>query len=120
MLDAVRRSESLFGYGADVRSILHLRQMRAMYMPADWFSDPAWDLLLHLYQAHLDGQEMTVGDLIDQTGLKPTTASRWLDCIANRDWLSRRRCEQDHRRIFVELTPKGATAMDNYFDALRN
>lgn len=120
MLAAAGLNENVLGRGADIRALIRLRALRNQFMPADWFSDPAWDLLLYLYKAHIDREELTVGDLIDRTGLKATTASRWLDSLAVRAWVNRHRCELDHRRVLIELTSKGITAMDGYFDALRD
>jgi hypothetical protein len=112
--------EEIFCHGTAVRTILHGREIRAQFMPADWFCDPAWDLLLRLYEAHADRRTTTMGELIDLTRLKATTASRWVDIIVGKGWATRRRCPRDHRRVFVQLTETGIDAMERYFEALRS
>lgn len=113
------RSEHEVNHRADVCMIIRARAIRGTIMPADWFGDPAWDLLLRLYEAHLDRVELTMGDLIERTGIKPTTAGRWLDVIGGRGWVRRRPCAQDNRRVYAELTEQGAATMAACFEAMR-
>ncbi|MEP9360916.1 MarR family transcriptional regulator [Sphingomonas sp. KR3-1] len=95
----------------EVERIIRVREARGKYMPENWFSDPAWDILLRLYQAYLDGLERTVGDLGSFASTSPATTNRWLDVLSGRGWIHRRRCERDQRRVFVSLTDAGAEQM---------
>lgn len=74
---------------------------------------------MRLYEAYADSLTTTMGELIAVTGLKATTASRWVDVIVGKGWAARNRCTLDHRRVFVNLTESGVDAMDRYFRALR-
>ncbi|UYY59232.1 MarR family transcriptional regulator [Sphingomonas sp. S2-65] len=118
-LEQMMVAETSLGHRASVSTIIRGRQLRAKFIPENWFSDPAWDILLHLYEAHLDGVEHTVGDLGSFARTTPATTNRWLDVLFARQWIQRRRCERDQRRIFVSLTPAGAETMNAYFNQLR-
>lgn len=106
------------GHRASVAMIIRGRQARARFMPESWFSDPAWDILLRLYQAHLDGIERSVGDLGSFASTSPATTNRWLDVLFSRGWIHRRRCDRDQRRVFVSLTELGTETMHDYFQEL--
>jgi hypothetical protein len=112
--------DEIFCHGTVVRTIIHSRELRAKLLPVDWFCDPAWDLLLRLYEAHADRRATTMGELIDLTRLKATTATRWVDVIAGKGWATRSRCPRDHRRVFVGLTDLGIDAMERYFESVRS
>ena len=118
-LEEMMSARTSVGHRASVATIIRGRQTRAQFMPENWFSDPAWDILLHLYEAHLDGVEHSVGDLGSFASTSPATTNRWLDVLFSRGWIHRRRCERDQRRVFVSLTETGAEKMRDYLDHLR-
>lgn len=118
-LEQMLRAKDAMTHRASVATVIQGRQARAQFMPENWFSDPAWDILLHLYEAHLDGVERTVGDLGSFANTSPATTNRWLDVLFSRGWISRRRCERDQRRTFVSLTEVGTNTVDAYFTHLR-
>jgi len=103
---------------ANVHTIIRGRAARAQFMPPSWFSDPAWDILLHLYRACLEGRPLTVGELGQLTGIKPTTVNRWIDTLVCRGWIDRHRCEEDARRVWIALSDRGADQMSAYFESL--
>lgn len=104
---------------AMVEGIIRVREARARFMPENWFSDPAWDILLRLYQAYLDGLERTVGDLGSFASTSPATTIRWLDVLSNRGWIHRRRDERDQRRVFISLNEIGAEQMRECLEQIR-
>ena len=103
---------------ANVQTVIRGREVRSRFMPPSWFSAPAWDILLHLYDSFLDDRQLTVGELGQLTGIKPTTVNRWIDVLVCRDWMFRHRCEDDHRRVYVGLSGHGADRMWSYFESL--
>src|SRR5471032_3052922 len=50
-----------------------MRRLRSQYFPSDLFSDPCWEMLLDLYDAVLDGAEVTVTSLGAASGVPATT-----------------------------------------------
>lgn len=103
-----------------IDATIRIRRQRSKQFPADWFSDPAWDILLFLYKSHLEDSRVTVGDVGYGTGNRPTTAIRWLEIIESAGLLERHRCTRDSRRVFVFLNVDGLAAMRRYFIAVRS
>lgn len=101
-----------------ILDIILARRMRASVLAPDLFSDPAWDLLLILFLARLRRQRMTTGQLTRETGVSPRTADRWLDALDRHGLLRRRRDPAgDMRNALVELSPGGASAMQQWLEA---
>ena len=117
--ERMERADSGFGHREAVSSILRWREARRRFLPEDWFSDPAWDILLRLYEAHLHEQERSVGDLGSFAATSPATTNRWLDALMSRGWILRRRDERDQRRVFVSLSESGLAKMHDYFESMR-
>jgi DNA-binding MarR family transcriptional regulator len=102
-----------------VDATIRIRRARAAHFPPEWFSDPAWDILLFLFISHLQEVKVTVGDVGHGTGNRPTTAIRWLDIIESAGLLDRRRSTRDSRRVYVFLNERGVNLMRKYFEAIR-
>jgi DNA-binding MarR family transcriptional regulator len=108
------------GAAAMAKGIIRARNERAKFLPTSLFADPAWDILLELYSAHLAQQRMTVGQVCGAAGVPGTTALRWLNALEDRQLLGRHVDPLDARRNFVELTPAGKAAMDNFFHSMED
>lgn len=90
---------------------IEFKQRRDQLFPAGYFSDPAWDILLDLYAAHLKQQPVSTTALGLVAGVPQTTMLRYLDLIV-RDGFARKIADsRDGRRVFVELTPLGIEKM---------
>lgn len=98
-----------------VRRILKLRESRGKFFSDALFGEPAWDMLLELYAAHLEDREESVSNLFIGSKCPPTTGLRWVGVLDSHGWVERRTDENDARRVLVKLTPKGLTAMNNFF-----
>lgn len=79
------------------------------------FGEPAWDILLDLYIAHVENKPVSVSSACIGSAAPPTTGLRWLGVLAEHDLILRRHDPEDQRRVLVCLTDKGLTAMDEYF-----
>jgi DNA-binding MarR family transcriptional regulator len=81
------------------------------------FSDPAWDVLLEVYDSELS----QISPIMAQIGVKShtptTTTNRWIKVLELEGLLSRRIDTLDARRVFVELTVKGRRGISGYFRA---
>lgn len=95
ILDARRRRETLFGPGL--------------------FADPAWDILLELYAAQLKQDRLTVGEVCSAAAVPPTTALGWIKQLERAGLLVRIPDTNDRRRIFAELSDRGAGLMARFF-----
>jgi DNA-binding MarR family transcriptional regulator len=63
-------------------SIIKFRQCRADVLPAELFSEPAWDLLLELFLADAEGRRITAREVADKSNISPGVMSRWLQHLS--------------------------------------
>lgn len=82
------------------------------------FADPAWDLLLDLYVATVQGRPLAVGDACIGARVPQTTALRWLDHLEKLGAVRRSADPRDRRRTLVSLTEAQMSAMDLFFRAV--
>lgn len=102
-----------------VRAVLRLRRLRDQIVSADLFADPAWDILLDLMAAHLEGVRVSVSSLCIAASVPPTTALRWIRQLTEKGLLERNADPSDGRRIFIALSPEGVDAVNRWFVASR-
>ena len=95
----------------DVRRACNLRDLRKTMLGEDHFTGPAWGILLHLFDAHLQQARDTIGSLCAASGIPLTTLVRWLDRLGAEGLIVSRDDPLDARRRFVELTPAAADLM---------
>jgi DNA-binding MarR family transcriptional regulator len=96
-------------------AIVRARRLRTRFLPDDLFADPAWDIMLDLFQAELLLQRVAVSSLCVAAAVPATTALRWITTLVQRGLLVRRPDPLDGRRIFVELAPETSSALRRYF-----
>ncbi len=102
-----------------VRDLLRARRMRADFLPADLFVDPAWDMLLDLLAARLDGARVSVSSLCIAAAVPPTTALRWIRTLTEQGLVERCADPHDGRRIFIALADHTVEALQRWFAAGR-
>jgi hypothetical protein len=103
---------------ATVRGAIRARRMRDQYFPRDLFADPAWDMLLDLFAARLEGLTVSVSSLCIAAAVPPTTALRWITAMTDAGLLMRREDPSDRRRAFVALTAQAVAGMERYGQAV--
>lgn len=103
----------------DVRKIIRMRRLRDSFFQGDLFADPAWDILLDLFAAHIEGDRVAVSSLCIAASVPPTTALRWIKLMNESGLLLRQADPLDGRRIFVQLSEAAGLAMARYFTAVR-
>lgn len=104
---------------ADVRTIIRLRRLRDRFFTGDLFADPAWDMLLDLMAASLDGERVAVSSLCIAAAVPPTTALRWIKTMTDNGLFVRVSDPEDGRRIFIELSDQAAASMTAYLRAAK-
>lgn len=87
----------------------------AIFGDPDLFGEPAWDILLDLYIAHVEAKDVSVSSACIGSAAPPTTGLRWLGVLADHGLLKREHNPDDQRRVLVRLTERGLEAMDRYF-----
>jgi DNA-binding MarR family transcriptional regulator len=103
----------------EVRRAIRARRLRDQHFGTGLFEDPAWDILLDLFAAELEGTQVSVSSLCIAASVAPTTALRWISKLVDSGLLVRRPDPFDRRRAFMELSPTAAQAMRNHVAALR-
>ena len=107
---------SLHRVGAKaVRDIIKKRRLRERFFDAELFADPAWDIMLDLKAASMEGQRVSVSSLCIAASVPPTTALRWITAMTENGMLVRRQDPDDARRVFVELSDETDAKLDDYF-----
>jgi len=101
-----------------VRKMIQQRQLRARHLPADLFADPAWDMLLDLAAAEVEGVQVAVTSLCIASGVPATTALRWIAHMTDSGLLVRQEDKADRRRAFIGLTAKARAGIASYFAAI--
>jgi DNA-binding MarR family transcriptional regulator/DNA-binding NarL/FixJ family response regulator len=104
---------------ADIRKAIQARRMRDRFFDRTLFADPAWDMLLDLYAAHLERARVSVSSLCIAAAVPPTTALRWIATMQEAGLFERQSDPFDKRRAFMALTEKALAAMRGYMAAAR-
>lgn len=106
-------------YGDMAREAYAVRRRRTtIFDNCELFGEPAWDILLDLYIAHVEDKPVSVSSACIGSAAPPTTGLRWLGVLAEQELILREHDPEDQRRVLVRLTEKGLSAMDQYFASL--
>ena len=101
-----------------IRRVIRARRMRDAFFPAGLFEDPAWDMLLNLYAAELEGTKVSVSSLCIAAAVAPTTALRWIARMTDLGLLARKPDPADRRRAFLALSGRARSGMRSYLGAV--
>jgi hypothetical protein len=104
---------------AYIRLLIRARRLRTHYFRADLFADPAWDMLLDLLAAQLEGKKVAVSSLCIAAAVPPTTALRWIGVLAENQLIVRVADPDDGRRVHVELAPVTVRALRAWLQEAR-
>ena len=101
-----------------VRELIKVRRMRDRFLGADLFADPGWDILLDLFAAQEEGQQVSVSSLCIAAAVPPTTALRWITNMTEAGYLVRRQDPNDARRVYIELSDLMSAKLRDYFETI--
>lgn len=87
-----------------LRNNIHNRRLRNKLLPAELFSDPAWDMILDLALAALEQRQVSVSSLCLAANVPTTTALRWIKIMLDQGLLLRTDDAADRRRSFVAIS----------------
>lgn len=99
---------------AFVRSIMKSRQSRADFLDPVLFSDPAWDILLDLTSAALDGKPVPASSACAATQAPLSTALRYVRQLTDAGLIRSWKDPTDKRRTLLELEPATFESMKAY------
>lgn len=98
-----------------VRQMIRARRLRARFFDETLFADPAWDMLLDLFQAELAQHRVPVSSLCIAAAVPATTALRWIKSMTDCGLFLRRPDPHDGRRVFIELSGDASRNLRRYF-----
>jgi len=91
------------------------RRRQTVFAAAEFFSDPAWDILLELFIADHEGEKMAVSSIGIDAGIPQATAIRWLSLLERHNLVQRKPDINDKRRQWVSITANCRKMMHSYF-----
>ena len=92
------------------------RRRRAEFLPPSLLAEPAWDMLLELFQQYAGGAKVSTKSLCGASACPATTALRYIGELEATGLVKRTAGISDKRVMFVELTDKGVLAMGSYLE----
>lgn len=99
-----------------VRQMIALRRTRYEYFDSRSFGEPAWDILLVLYEASFIGRPLSIAEVGRRTNIKPTSMSRWVETLVEWDLTCRIADRHDRRTSRLALTNLGSSRMKAFVD----
>lgn len=100
-------------------AIYNLRRDRDRIFGLDGlFCEPAWDILLDLFIAHLQEKQVSVTSAAVASCAPLTTALRWLSTLEQNDLVMRAPDPFDGRRVHIKLTSVGLATMLRLMEGL--
>jgi len=87
-----------------LRRMIRNRALRNSLFPGDLFADPAWDMMLDLTLAYLQGKTVSVSSLCIAANVPTTTALRWIYKLLESGLLFRHEDPSDGRRTLVSAS----------------
>ncbi len=102
-----------------IRRAIRARRLRDSFFGDNLFEDPAWDMLLDLYAARLEVQQVSVSSLCIASAVAATTALRWIGRMTQAGMFVRDPDPNDRRRAFITLSARALAGMEGYAVAVR-
>ena len=100
-----------------IRNLIRVRRLRDRFFNEELFADPAWDILLDLLAARIEGTKVSVSSLCIAAAVPATTALRWIKSMTDGGYLERRADPTDARRVYIHLCDETARKMAQYMHA---
>lgn len=116
--NAATAEQNTIALGALAAAAYEARRARARYLPAGLFAEPAWDMLLELYSADVEGREVPTTSLCIASTAASTTALRHIEVLERTGLIERRPNPRDNRVTLIRLSLNGRTRMGAYLAAV--
>lgn len=113
--DSAARVDAAF-----IRRLIRTESNRRKLANGAIFGDPAWDMLLDLIAAKLEGRNVSVSSACIASGAPTTTALRLVNRLVDENVLCRVPDERDGRRDFLVINPDIEAPFMAYLGELAN
>lgn len=97
-----------------IRKTIAFRQQRNEYLGNELFSDPAWDIILELTLAKLQGVPVPVSSACAAASVPFTTAYRHIGNLVDHRMVRRWKDPLDQRRVLLELEDDTHSAISDF------
>lgn len=87
------------------------RRLRKNFLPAEWFSEGPWNILVDLFECEHFGRQVSITDACIAADVPSTTAIRHIAQLVEAQLVQRIPDPADHRRCFLRLTHHGLNTM---------
>lgn len=92
------------------------RRDRDIFFDPELFGEPAWDILLDLYIAGVEGRQISVSSSAMGARAALTTGLRWIAALVERGLAVRTHNVLDQRVTYVALSDSGRVAIEAFLD----
>ena len=94
------------------------RRVRSQHFAdSELFLEPAWDILLYLFQVQSKGEAAKIEGVSLASGLPTTSALRWFEMLESKKLVFAYKQEEEEReQIYLRLSPKGLIEMGAFLD----
>jgi DNA-binding MarR family transcriptional regulator len=99
-----------------VSLIISLRRARQDILGARSFGEPAWDIMLVLYEASFLGRPLSIATIGRRTNIKPSSMLRWVETLVAWDLAIRISDPHDRRTTRLALTAPGQSKLEAFVD----
>ncbi|MES2137033.1 MAG: MarR family winged helix-turn-helix transcriptional regulator [Pseudomonadota bacterium] len=97
------------------RASLALRKRRTGYFHRAMLGEPAYDMLLALYDPQTDETPVTATRLAEIAGVAPSSALRWIEYLVAKQLVDREPHPKHRRASVLTLSDKGREALEGVF-----
>jgi hypothetical protein len=108
-------TQKLRDFAHKARNEYQSRLRRNSIVGRNLFGEPAWDILLDLFVARVEGIRLSVKAVCIGSQVPYGTAFRWIAVLESEGFLVRFPDPADGRRVWVELSDFGLHRMYQYF-----
>jgi len=115
---AALSSETRRSLRRDVTRARSIRDLRRQMLGEVLFSGPPWDMLLHLFEAHVLERRETIGNVCDCVPIPASTAFRWFTALLQANLVCLVDDPLDLNSRHVALSGPGVEIMTKYFTAI--
>jgi DNA-binding MarR family transcriptional regulator len=96
---------------AQVHALIEARRLRDSLLGPGLFREPAWDMMLALLAARIEGRVLSVPEACTASAAPRSTALRWLQELIARGLVERTKDPANKRRVIVVLSDDATMKM---------
>lgn len=100
------------------RSEIDRRKMRKAFLPADWFAEGSWNILLDLYEGEQIDRKTSITSACIAADVPTTTGIRNIGQLMEAGLVQKIPDPKDNRRTFLRLSRKGYFTMRDLLSSM--